>query len=200
MKYRKQKYEFNDKRKNQHKNIRNNLFQHKGNFKTPVTEIPCDTTEYELSPTPETGVMNWYQCVEKWRLEWLVEDIQNLLDCNGKTNVQQKEDRTKANVLIQELKQRLRKEKVTSEKQKNAADKFFHALGRGLPWGIKPYFTHDSVDARLFGCACCGMKEYDNGDSPITKKKFQLLPVDMLDLLKLSKEDCHKYRENLKVK
>jgi hypothetical protein len=35
------------------------------------------------------------------------------------------------------LKQRLEKEKVTHEKQRNAADKFFQALGQGLPWGTK---------------------------------------------------------------
>jgi hypothetical protein len=27
------------------------------------------STEYELAATPETGVKNWYQCVEKWHLE-----------------------------------------------------------------------------------------------------------------------------------
>ena len=102
-----------------------------------------------------------------------MEDIQDLLDCNDKTNVQQKEAGMKANFLIQELKQRLGKEKVTPEKQKNAADKFFQAIRRGLPWGTKSYFTHDSVDARLFGCAWCRMKEYDNSDDLVTKKKIR---------------------------
>jgi hypothetical protein len=35
------------------------------------------------------------------------------------------------------LKQRLEKEKVTHEKQKNAADNFFQAIGEGLPCGTK---------------------------------------------------------------
>jgi hypothetical protein len=34
-----------------------------------------------------------------------------------------------ANILIQEEKLRFRKEKVSREKQKNAADKFFQAIG-----------------------------------------------------------------------
>jgi len=57
-----------------------------------ASEIPCDTTEYELVLSPETGVMNWYQCVGKWHLEWLMEDIQDLLDCNEKTGLQKQED------------------------------------------------------------------------------------------------------------
>jgi hypothetical protein len=45
-------------------------------------------------------------------------------------------------------------------------------MGQGLPWGTKQYLTSDSVDARLllFGCACCGMKEYDSSDN-LAKKK-----------------------------
>ena len=69
--------------------------------------------------------MNWYQCAEKWRLEWLIEDIQDLLDSNGKSNLQKEEDTKKANILLEELKQRLQREKVTPEKQKLAADNFF---------------------------------------------------------------------------
>ena len=52
----------------------NNLFNDKVNFNTLVSEILCDTTEYEVAPTPETGVMNWYQCFGEWRLEWIMED------------------------------------------------------------------------------------------------------------------------------
>jgi hypothetical protein len=102
-----------------------------------------------------------------------MEDIQDSLDCNAKTDVQHKEATMKANILIQELKQRVGKEKVSPEKQKNAADKFFQVIRQGSPWGTKPYFTHDSVDARLFGCACCGMKEYDSSDDLVTKKKIR---------------------------
>jgi hypothetical protein len=45
--------------------------------------------------------------------EWPMEDIQALFDCNGKTDTQQIDDTIKASILIQELKQRLRKEKGT---------------------------------------------------------------------------------------
>lgn len=66
-----------------------------------------------------------------------MEDIQDLLDCNGKSDIQQKGDTIKANIWKQNLKQRLEKEKVTHEKQKNAADNFFQAIGEGLPCGTK---------------------------------------------------------------
>ena len=61
----------------------------------------------------------------KWHLEWPMEDIQDLLEFNGKSNLQKEEDTKTANILIKELKQRLQTEKVTPEKQKLAADIFF---------------------------------------------------------------------------
>ena len=61
--------------------------------------------------------MNWYQCVGKWRLERLMEDIQDLLEFNGKSNLQKEEDTKTANILIEELKQRLQRETVPPEKQ-----------------------------------------------------------------------------------
>lgn len=66
------------------------------NFGTLASEIPCDMTEYKYFPIKETGVMNWYQCVGKYCLEWLVEDIQDLLQCNRKSNLQKEKD-TKSN-------------------------------------------------------------------------------------------------------
>ncbi len=59
-----------------------------------------------------------------------MEDIQDLLHCNDKTDVEQKEASMKANIWIQELKHRLGKEEKTPEKQKNAADKFFQVIGQ----------------------------------------------------------------------
>jgi hypothetical protein len=44
------------------------------------------------------------------------------------------------------------------------------------------------------------MKEYENSDDLVTKKNIQFLPVDVLNVWKLSKEDSHEYKENLKVK
>jgi hypothetical protein len=69
--------------------------------------------------------VNWYQFVEKWHFEWLMEDIQELFDCNCKTHEQQTDDTIKASILIQELKQRLRKEKRNFQLTKIAADIFF---------------------------------------------------------------------------
>ena len=66
-----------------------------------------------------------------------MEDIQDLLDCNDNTDVQQKEDNIRANIFIQELKQRWGKEKVTPGKQKDAVDNVFQALGQELPRGTK---------------------------------------------------------------
>ena len=51
--------------------------------------------------------MNWYQCVGKWHVEWRMEDIQDLIESNGTSNLQKEEDTKKANILIEELKQRL---------------------------------------------------------------------------------------------
>jgi len=76
-KHRRCQQEIKDTRKKEHIETRNHIFHNKGNFNTLVTYIRCDTTKYILAPTPETGVMNWYQCVEKWHLEWLMEDIQD---------------------------------------------------------------------------------------------------------------------------
>ena len=83
---------------------------------------------------------------------------------------------------------------------KQTVDNFFQALGRWLPWGTKQYFTNDSIDARLFGCAYCGMKEYDNSDDFTKMKIYQFIPLESLKLLKLSNEDSHEYQKNLKVK
>lgn len=76
--------------------------------------------------------MNWYQCVGKWCLEWLSEDIQESLECKGKSNLQKEEGTKKESVSIEELKQRLQREKVTPKTQ-NLAEDIFYALDQGLP-------------------------------------------------------------------
>ncbi len=48
--------------------------------------------------------------------EWLMEEIQDLLESNGRSNLQKEEDTKKDIILIEELKQRLQREKVTLEK------------------------------------------------------------------------------------
>ena len=92
---------------------RREIFNNKANFRTGVSEIPADTTEYEISPSPETAVINWYQCVGNWRLQWLMEGIQDLLNQTGKSSSQIDCDKQKADILITQLQEPLAQEKVT---------------------------------------------------------------------------------------
>ena len=185
---------------------RNKAFFDKGNFKTLTSEVPSDTTAYEIAPTPETGVINWYQCGEKWRLQWLMEDIQDLQSPEKKGNGEQKtdeeieRDKRKALELMEELKKRILNEEVTPEKQRKAADEFFVAMGRGCSWGTVPKHDVNSVDARLFGCAACGMKEYDNVESlESAKKGFERIPLSQLEKsLKMKPEAAKEYNERMK--
>ena len=75
-------------------------------------------------------------------------DVQDLLESNRKSNLQKEEDTKRADILIEELKQRLQREKVTPEKQKLAADNVFQALGQGLPWRKRQFYSDDSINAK----------------------------------------------------
>ena len=174
--------QFNQRRKEEFEN-------RKGNFQTKVPDIPCDTTQYELASTPETGIMNWYQCVGKWRLQWPMEDIQDLMDCEGASETKQAQNREDTKVLLNKLKVRINNEKVTPEKQNTAADNFFRAIGRGCPWGKKHQYHDQSIDALLLCCASCGMKDYDDIDEFEIKRNFVFLPLKELGLLKLNPVD-----------
>ena len=174
--------QFNQRRKEEFEN-------RKGNFQTKVPDIPCDTTQYELASTPETGIMNWYQCVGKWRLQWPMEDIQDLMDCKGASETKQAQNREDTKVLLNKLKVRINNEKVTPEKQNTAADNFFRAIGRGCPWGKKHQYHDQSIDALLLCCASCGMKDYDDIDEFEIKRNFVFLPLKELGLLKLNPVD-----------
>ena len=98
------------------------------NFQTLVSKIPCNTIEFELAKSAETSVVNWYQCVGNWRLQWLVVDIQDLISSEGKSVDKIKRDIEQGNISKEEQKRRINNEKVTPEKQSIAADKFFRAL------------------------------------------------------------------------
>ncbi len=50
----------------------------------------------------------------------------------------------------------------------------FQALGQGLTWGTKQFHSDESIDAKLLGCACCGIREYENKNKPTAKKKLNL--------------------------
>jgi hypothetical protein len=168
-------------------------FKTKGSFASKVSEIPCDTTEYELSLTPDCAVMNWYQCVGNWRLQWLVEDIQDVINSDG--------SEADIEAMTAKLNQRLSMEKVTPEKKHVAANAFFRAIGRGCPWGERSCYDDISVDARLFGCSCCGMKDYhDVGEYNQQENKFQFVPLSSLEILKLSEEEALMHNAHLNTK
>ena len=86
-----------------------------------VSQIPCDTTEYKLAPTAETGIINWYQCNGKWRLQWLMEDIQDLLQIETKSNYECEQIK----LMTEELKRRIMNERIIPEKQEEAGIQFF---------------------------------------------------------------------------
>ena len=178
---------------------RQEIFNNKANFHTMVFEIPADTTEYEISPSPETAVINWYQCVGNWRLQWLMEDIQDLLNQTEKSSNQIDCDKQKADILIKQLQKRLAQEKVTPQKQKDAADRFFQAIGRGCPWGTKQIYDKNSVDARLYACSCCGIKNYDDTGDNNNRQEFKIVPLSDLDILKLKEEKSMIYQKQLNV-
>ena len=125
-----------------------------------------------------------------------MEDIQDLMD------IEQKSDAENTQVVdkIKDLKQRILNEKITPIKQKNAADKFFRALGRGCEWGTKPSYHNCSIDARLLGCASCGMKDYDNIDESEIKREYTFLPLNKLDLLKLTNKDANAHKKQINMK
>ena len=83
-----------------------------------------------------------------------MEDIQDLLQIETKSNYECEQIK----LMTEELKRRIMNERITPEKQEEAGIQFFRALGRGCPWG-KSQYDDNSIDARLLGCACCGMKD-----------------------------------------
>ena len=190
-----------EERKDGYAQNRAKEFDAKGNFTTTISEIPCDTTEYEIAPSPETAVINWYMCTGTWRLQWLMEDIQDLMIENGKSESQIVSDKQQANNLIKKLNKRISKELITPEKRKNVADKFYRAIGKGCSWGSKPCYDENSIDAKLLGCAVCGMKEYDNTGEEDKRRQFKLISLsdEKLDIFKLDKEAIEKYKKQTKM-
>jgi len=163
-----------------------------GNFETLVSDIPCNTQLYEELPQPETGVMNWYQCVEDWRYEWPLETLLEMIESDDPDNEQRIKELTNS------LVDRLLLEKITPTKQKQAAKQFYHALGKGCPWGIvSEYDPNCSIDARLLACACCGMQEFDGIDNP--ERTFKSISINMLGKLHLDKEQEAQYKRRLKI-
>ena len=225
----------NDKRKIEHfkefKDRRKKEFEHKGDFNTKVKEIPCDTTDYEVAPNPETAVMNWYQNTEHWRLLWPMEDLQALIDNNSDnsnenaivanstdiaTNTNSNIDMNEITELLSEmtttternvidnartvLNERIEMEKVTPMKQRNATERFFRAVGRGYYWADDEEhqkYTENSVDALLYGCACCGMKDYNGLEDSDTDKQFKRMGLSKLSVLALDEQEEKDHKKHI---
>ena len=205
------KEEINSNRRQRHKDCyaKNcaNEFKSKGDFNTTTNQIPCDTTEYEIALSPETAVINWYMCTGTWRLQWLMEDIQDLLKEDGKSDTQIAFDKERAQDLIQTLKSRISNEIVSPEKCKKIADSFYKAMGKGCFWGTKQSYAEksidaNSIDAMLLGCAACGRKEYHDIGEEDNRHKFEFMGLsnNKLCIFKLDEEATKKYEDQMKVK
>ena len=129
-----------------------------------------------------------------------MEDIQNLTNAERHSTAEKKDDRDRIKVLMDKLKERISNEKITPNKQHIAADKFFRAMGRGCQWGTTSTYDDKSVDARLLGCACCGMKDYNDTDESEIKREYKYLPLSKLDILELNNDDTRTYVNQITMK
>ena len=142
-----------DKRKRERENVP------KADFDTRVHDLPLDTTRYDFEHSPENAVMNWYMLAsDGWRYEWDYETYQENID-SADTETQ-----NYARERLEKLLSTIEAQKITPERQKRLASRFYEALGRGCPWGTHANFDDDqhgpSQDAWLLGCACCGFRDY----------------------------------------
>ena len=88
--------------------------------------------------------------------------------------------------------ERIEMEKVTPMKQRNATERFFRAIGRGYYWADNEEhqkYTENSVDALLYGCACCGMKDYNGLEDSDTDKQFKRMGLSELSVLALNEQE-----------
>ena len=93
----------------------------------------------------------------------------------------------------------LRLGKITPARQKQVAQKFFRALGRGCTWGnIQKYDGNKSIDARLIACACCGIREFENIDNP--ERTFEYVPLSKLAYLRLNKHEEEEFKKQRAIK
>jgi len=74
------------------------------------------------------------------------------------------------------------RQQVTPEKQHELGTKFLEAQGRGgLSWGKRTF--GESIDAPLFTCASCGLRDFD-----CDGRQYQYVDLNKLDILKLDNE------------
>ena len=97
------------------------------------------------------------------------------------------------------LKEKIRAQVITPEKQKELAERFLAAQGRGCEWsdGKKEFVERrKSRDAPLFSCACCGYRDMDMlDDSP--KRTYKSMYLEDLDALKVDGDDLEEHLKRL---
>ena len=96
-----------------------------------------------------------------------------------------------------ELRDQIRAQYITPQKQKELAEKFLLSQGRGCEWagdngGKKMFANGKSRDAPIFGCACCGFRSKDYKDE-YTKE-----PLSELSMLKLNEEEKEEHLHRMK--
>ena len=90
------------------------------------------------------------------------------------------------------LKKKIQDQYITPEHQRQAAERFLHAQGRGCRWSSDQAareFVGGGVsrDAPLYACACCGYRAINTPGSNQTT--FIEVGLEDLEILKLSQED-----------
>ena len=94
------------------------------------------------------------------------------------------------------LRDQIRAQYITPEKQREVAEKFLLSQGRGCSWagegGKTMFLEGKSRDALILGCACCGRRVKDC-DNSYTKE-----PLSELEILKLSEDETKEHLQRIK--
>ena len=89
------------------------------------------------------------------------------------------------------LKQKIRGQYISPEKQKEVAERFLASQGRGCEWSSlekkNNFVESKSRDAPIYTCACCGNCALDAFDD--VQLTFETVSIAELKLLKLSPEE-----------
>ena len=90
---------------------------------------------------------------------------------------------------VNELKKRMKNQKVSPALSKDIGAKFLNAQGRGCDWGIQNEFVPgQSKDAPMYVCGCCGFRSQMTGNDQ-TSVNYSYKNVFDLEILKMSPED-----------
>ena len=95
-----------------------------------------------------------------------------------------------------ELRDQIRAQFITPEKQKEVAEKFLLSQGRGCSWagegGKKMFVEGKSRDAPILGCACCGYRVKDCNNS------YTKVPLSELQILRLNEVETEEHLQRIK--